>query len=199
MKSAAKSVDDYIAALPTERRASIARVRDFVRRRLPPGYTEGMGFGMITWSVPLERYSKTYNGQPLCYAGLASQKNYMSLYLMGAYADTEQRARLEQAYAEKGRRLDMGQSCLRFRSADELPLDLIGELIAAKSVDDMIALMESTRGKTTGRRAGTKKATVQTSGAKKSAPKKRAAQKPTARKSSAKNGGARKPAKRRSR
>ena len=105
MKVTATSVSEYLAALPPERREVVSRVRDVVLRNLPPGYTEALAFGMIGWGIPLEAYPDSYNGQPVGYAALASQKNYMTLYLMGAYADPDDRNRLEQAYAKKGKRL----------------------------------------------------------------------------------------------
>ena len=145
MTPANTTVDEYLAALPADRRASVERVRAVVLENLPDGYRESMGNGMIAWCVPLETYPNTYNGQPLCYAALASQKNYMSLYLIGAYTDPKQRARLEQAYQAAGKRLDMGQSCLRFRSADELPLDTIGEVIGSMPPADFIAISEANR------------------------------------------------------
>lgn len=143
--SNAATVDAYLAELPEATRNEIARVRDLVNAHLPSGYREGMAFGMITWSIPLETYADTYNGQPLGYVALAAQKKYNSLYLLGAYAESGQRERLEKAYDDAGRRLDMGKSCLHFRTADELPTDLIGELIASRKPADFIALMESNR------------------------------------------------------
>src|SRR5688572_17403916 len=85
--SSARTVDEYIASLPDDRREAVEAVRAVVRDNLPAGYREGMQFGMIAWYVPLERFPDTYNGQPLGLAGLASQKNYMSLYLNTVYGD----------------------------------------------------------------------------------------------------------------
>jgi hypothetical protein len=178
--SKATTVDQYLRELPSDRREHIARVRDAVRSYLPKGYGETMSYGMISWGVPLDYYPDTYNGQPLPLAALASQKNYMALYLLGAYADPKQRQRLEQAYAKEGRRLDMGQSCLRFRDADELPLDIIGELIASRTPDQLIELMESSRS------SGKKKPATKKTAAKKTAAKKTAAKKTAAKKAGAK-------------
>lgn len=90
-KADAMTPDEYIAALPAGRREAIAAVREVVRANLPPGYEEGLRYGMIGWYVPLERFSDTYNGQPLGLAALANQKGYMSLYLNTVYGgpDTE--------------------------------------------------------------------------------------------------------------
>jgi hypothetical protein len=144
--SAAKTVEAYLAELPPERRAVVAAVRDHVNAHLPPGYVEGMGYGMIGWTIPLARYGKTYNGQPLCYAGLAAQKNNYSLYLMGCYMDSDEDKALRAAYARAGKKLDMGKSCLRFKSLDGLLLDDIGRIIASMPVDAYIVRYEAAKG-----------------------------------------------------
>ena len=86
-QSSATSVDEYLAELPPDRRAAISRVREIILKNLPDGYVEEMRWGMISYGVPLERFPDTYNGQPLMYAALASQKRYMSLYLTNVYGD----------------------------------------------------------------------------------------------------------------
>jgi uncharacterized protein YdhG (YjbR/CyaY superfamily) len=143
VSSAATTVDQYLADLPPERRAVVAAVRDFVNAHLPPGYVEAMAFGMIGWGVPLARYRDTYNGQPLAYVGLAAQKNAYSLYLMGCYMDSAEDRALRAAYARAGKKLDMGKSCLRFKTLDGLLLEDIGRIIASLPVDDYIARYES--------------------------------------------------------
>jgi hypothetical protein len=145
VSSAAKSVDAYLAELPPQRRAVLSVVRDLVNAHIPPGYEEGMAYGMIGWSIPLSRYPVTYNKQPLGYVALAAQKNVYSLYLMGVYAAGEQQTKLRAAAASQGKKLDMGKSCLRFRKADDLPLEAIGQLIASMPVEDYIALYEASR------------------------------------------------------
>lgn len=146
-RSKAETVKEYLDELPADRRKEIARVRSVVRKHLPKGYREGMNFGMISYEIPLERYPDTYNKQPLGYAGLAAQKNYNTLYLMGAYADPELRRRLEDAFEESGLKMDMGKSCLHFRTAADLPLDAIGEVIGAMPPEAMIARYEAARKK----------------------------------------------------
>lgn len=139
------SVADYLASLPPERRAVVAKVRDLVNANLPAGYAETMAFGMIGWGVPLSRYPDTYNRQPLGYVALAAQKNGYSLYLMGVYAIAEQERKLRAAAATAGKKLDMGKSCLRFKKPEDLPLEAIGELIADVGVDAYIAVYEAGR------------------------------------------------------
>ncbi|HEX6249241.1 MAG TPA: DUF1801 domain-containing protein [Nocardioidaceae bacterium] len=129
MQSDAASVEEYLTALPDDRRTTIGAVRDVVNAHLPEGYVEAMYFGMIGWVVPLEDYPDTYNGKPLAIAALASQKNHMALYLMGLYTDGPELAWFRQQYDDRGMRLDMGKSCVRFERLDQVPLDVIGEVI----------------------------------------------------------------------
>ena len=144
--SNAQTVDEYIAALPDDRREAVEAVRKVVRDNLPDGYREGMQFGMIGWYVPLERFPDTYNGQPLGLAGLANQRNYMSLYLNTVYGDPSTERWFRDRYAASGKKLNMGKSCVRFRNLEELPLDVIGETIARADVDRYIAGYEAIRG-----------------------------------------------------
>jgi len=124
------TVAEYIAGLPEDRRATVTKLRALLNRRMPKGYCEGMTWGAITWSIPLETFPDTYNGEPLCYAALASKKNYFSLYLMGAYGSADERQRLEEGFRRAGKKLDMGKSCVRFRSLEDLPREVIGDSIA---------------------------------------------------------------------
>ncbi len=142
-----ESVADYLAALPSARRPVIDAVRKVVRRHLPKGYVESRRYGMIVWEVPLARYAETYNGQPLTYAGLASQKNYCALYLMGIYQDPAQLRKLKSAFAASGKKADMGKSCIRFQAPGDLPLDTIGELVGSCAVDEFVARHEAARRK----------------------------------------------------
>jgi hypothetical protein len=122
-------------------------VRNVVKKHLPKGYQETMGSGMITYCVPIEKYPNTYNKQPLCYVGLAAQKNHNALYLMGAYATEAQRKALEDEFKKAGKRLDMGKSCVRFDDLDDLPLDVIGKVVASIPPDKWVAIYESSRKK----------------------------------------------------
>jgi hypothetical protein len=157
----AASADDYLAQLPPERRAIVSAVRDVIRTNLPPGYEEAPAYGMIGYAVPLAHYPNTYNGQPLCYAALAAQKNHYALYLMRAYGDPRQAALLSDAFARIGKKLDMGKSCIRFAKLEDLPLDAIGAFIASAPVDAFIAEHERIRAASKAKRAarsGTKNA-----------------------------------------
>jgi hypothetical protein len=145
-RSSATTPDEYIASLPEDRRAAVATVREVVNRNLPPGYEEGMAYGMIAWWVPLETFPDTYNGQPLGLAGLASQKDYISLYLNTVYGSPDEEAWFKGRYAASGKKLNMGKSCVRFRRLDEVPLDVIGETIARADLDRTLAHYAEARG-----------------------------------------------------
>jgi Domain of unknown function (DU1801) len=142
-KSDARTVAEYLAELPGERREVVSIVRDLILRHLPEGYKEAMSFGMICYFVPLERFPDTYNGQPLGYVSLAAQKNHYALYLMCVYQSAEREKQLREAFKAAGKRLDMGKSCVRFRKLDDLPLETIGELIAATPVDAYVSAYEA--------------------------------------------------------
>jgi uncharacterized protein YdhG (YjbR/CyaY superfamily) len=143
--SNATTPEAYLAELPPDRREAIEAVRTAILEHLPEGFEEQVSFGMLAYVVPLERYPKTYNQQPLMLAALASQKQYMSVYLMGIYADPEDEGWFSEACKATGKRLDMGKSCVRFRRLDDLPVDLIGEAVARIGLDEYIELYEASR------------------------------------------------------
>lgn len=138
MRSEAKTVDAYLAQLPEDRRAAISAVREVILENLPDGYEESMNWGMIAYEVPLSTYPDTYNGQPLAYAALASQKNHMAVYLSGIYMDQKAREKFERDYRATGKRIDVGKSCVRFRKLEDLPLPVIGEAIAYLPADEFV-------------------------------------------------------------
>ena len=142
MRSEAATVEEYLAELPAERREAIGAVRDVVRENLPDGLEETMAWGMIAYVVPLATFAETYNGEPLLHTALANQKQHMSLYLNCIYGDERIRENFEEAYRATSKRYDVGKSCVRFRRLDDLPLDVVGEAIAAASVEELIAQHE---------------------------------------------------------
>ena len=145
VSSKAATPEAYIAELPPDRQALVAKVRDLVNANLPPGYVERMNWGMISWELPLERYPSTYNGQPLAYAALAAQKNHTALYLNCIYASDERTQRFLEAYASAGKKLDMGKSCVRFKKAEDLAEDVLAETIRSIPVERFIAEFEAGR------------------------------------------------------
>ena len=144
-KSNANTVEEYLAELPEARREDVEGMRKIVLDNLPDGYQEAMQYGMISYIIPLQRYPKAYNGQPLAIFSLASQKSYISLYLMNVYSDRETESWFVEGFRASGKKLNMGKSCVRFKSLDDLPLDLVGEAIARTTVDDYIETYEASR------------------------------------------------------
>ncbi len=146
-RSSATTVKEYLDELSADRRSVVSAVRKVILRHLPKGYRESMNWGMISYEVPLERYPNTYNGQPLSYAALAAQKNYFALYLMCVYQDPNQEAWLKKEFKKAGKKLDMGKSCVRFRKVEDLPLHVIGKIVASTSPEEFIARYEASRKK----------------------------------------------------
>lgn len=143
VQSAAKTVDEYLDELPEDRREAITTLRKLVKKNLPKGYRESIGYGMINYEVPLETFSETYNGQPLCYIGLAAQKNHLALYLTGVYGEESKEQYLRDEFKKAGKKLDMGKSCLRFKKLDDLALDAIANIVASTTPKELIAKHEA--------------------------------------------------------
>lgn len=142
MPPSSPAVEQYLAELSADRRAAIEAVRETVLANLPAGMEETVAWGMITYQIPLERSGPTYNGKPLMYAAIANQKQHMALYLTNVYADPDELERFRERYLATGKRLDMGKSCVRFRTLDDLPLDVVGETLGATSVEDFLAQVQ---------------------------------------------------------
>lgn len=138
MRSDINNVEEYLAGLPDDRQEAVRAVRRVILENLPEGYQEIMNWGMIAYEVPLKVCPDTYNGKPLMYAALASQKRHMAVYLTGIYMDEGTRKWFEAEYRETGKRMDMGKSCVRFRTLDQLPLPLVGKAIGLLDVDDFV-------------------------------------------------------------
>jgi uncharacterized protein YdhG (YjbR/CyaY superfamily) len=134
MQSKAATVAEYLASLPDDRRAAIEAVRKVVLKNLDKDIEEGMQYGMIGYFIPHRVFPAGYHcdpKQPLPYAGLASQKGGMSLYLMSMYvgSGSDHVKWLVGAWAKTGKKLDMGKSCIRFKKVEDLALDVIAEAI----------------------------------------------------------------------
>ena len=146
------TVAAYLASLTPEKRA-VKEARAFVLRHIPKGYAEFMNWGVINWGIPLEQFSNTYNGQPLCYVGLGAKKNYNSLYLMGAYETSSgeyttpfAQKLLVDAFKKAGKRLDMGKCCLHFKQLDDLELTSVAKVIGMSTPKEYIAYYKRVRG-----------------------------------------------------
>jgi hypothetical protein len=142
-RSNASTPAEYLDELPDDRRELVERVRSTILERLPDGLVETVGFGMLTYVVPLARFADTYNGEPLGAVALANQKNHIAVYLMGIYADDAQREWFVDAWKATGTRLDMGKSCVRFTQLDDPALAVLGDAVARVSADDLVAAHEA--------------------------------------------------------
>jgi hypothetical protein len=143
MQSTAKTVEGYLAELSPDRRKAITTLRQDILKVLPKGYEETMNWGMICYQVPLSVYPDTYNKQPFMFAALASQKNHMALYLMATYAVPGKETRIRDAYKQAGKKLDMGKSCIRFKSLDDLLLEPILEVIKSTDMEKFVNAAKS--------------------------------------------------------
>ena len=156
MQSKATTVEQYLRGLPADRRETLEAVRAVVIENLPKGYEEGMQCGMIGYYVPHSVYPPGYHcdpAQPLPFAGLASQKNHMAIYLMCVYSDAELETWFRSAWAKTGKKLDMGKSCIRFKKIDDVALKVIGATIKRVPVKKFVAQYESVIG-SMGKRKG---------------------------------------------
>jgi hypothetical protein len=146
MQSKAATVAEYLAELPADRRSEVEQVRRVILKNLDKEYEEGMQYGMIGYYVPHRLYPPGYHcdpRQPLPFACLASQKNYLSLYLMPVYEAGGDQDWFRTAWAKTGKKLDMGKSCIRFKRADDLALDVIAEAIRRTPARRWIEYYES--------------------------------------------------------
>lgn len=140
VSSRALTVRQYLAELPPERRQVVSAIRDRINANLPPGYVETMNWGMICWEIPMSRFSETSNGHPLGNLALAAQKGNYALYSMAAYMDPDLAARLREMFRTAGVRLDMGKSCIRFKSLEGLPREALELLASGTTVERCIEL-----------------------------------------------------------
>lgn len=142
-----QTVEQYLADLPQERREILAPVRQVILDNLQPGFEESMTWNMPTYEIPLSTFPDTYNKKPLMYCALAAQKNHSAIYLCSVYSDPALLKKLQDGYRDAGLKLDMGKSCIRFKKLEQVPLDVIGEIIADYSVDDFIENYKGCHGK----------------------------------------------------
>jgi hypothetical protein len=146
MQSKAATVDAYLAELPEDRQKAMTELRKVVKKNLPKGFQESMGYGMMGYSVPHSKYPAGYHcnpKDPLPFMGMASQKNFIAVYHMGVYADPKLLKWFTEAHAKASpKRLDMGKSCIRYKKMEDIPFKLIGELASKMTPDEWIAMYE---------------------------------------------------------
>lgn len=157
---AAKTVQEYLDNLPQDRREALEALRKVVLANLDKDYEEGIQYGMIGYYVPHRVFPPGYHcdpKQPLPFAGMASQKNHLSIYLMCTYGSEEQRKWFEAAWAKTGKKLDMGKACVRFKKLSDIPLEVIGEAIKRVPAKKYIETYQATFGATKSAKAAAKK------------------------------------------
>jgi len=147
MQSKATTPNEYMESLPEDRKAAMTRLRNVIKKNLPKGFKEAMGYGNLGWVVPHSTYPAGYHcdpRQPLPFLGIASQKNFIAVYHMGIHADPKLLKWFTTEYPKHSKtKLDMGKSCIRFKKPDQIPFDLIGELASKMTPQDWIARYES--------------------------------------------------------
>jgi uncharacterized protein YdhG (YjbR/CyaY superfamily) len=158
MQSNATTVLAYVKSLPAERRKELELVRNVVLKNLPKGYQEVMQYGMITYIVPetVLPAEEVYNKKPLGYVGLAAQKHYLAIYL-DVYSDPKVRRWFMREYKASGKKLDIGKSCVRFKKAQDLPLELIANVVARTPLKEYVASYHASRQQQKRRPVGRKK------------------------------------------
>jgi uncharacterized protein YdhG (YjbR/CyaY superfamily) len=140
-----QTVAAFINSLPDEQRFVVKKVRTLIRKHLPKGYEEAVSKGALVYQVPLRVYPDTYNKHPLWYAGLTMGRSGFSLHLVALYGSATLTKRLEEGFAAAGKKLDMGKACIRFKRIEELPLDVIGDIVSAVPMDKWIAIAQAAR------------------------------------------------------
>lgn len=146
MQSKATSPKEYVDSLPDDRKKAVSKLRTIIKKNLPKGFKETMGYGMLGYVVPHSIYPDGYHckpADPLPFMNVASQKNFVAVYHMGVYVDPKiMKWFLKEYPKHTDAKLDMGKSCIRFKKMDKIPFDLIGELAAKFTTDSWIKLYE---------------------------------------------------------
>lgn len=146
MQYKAETVTEYIEQIPEERKKTIKQLRSIIKKNLPKGFKECISYGMPAYVVSLNTYPDGYHCKkdtPLPFISFASQKNFIAIYHMGIYADEKLMKWFIKEYPKySSNKLDMGKSCIRFKKTDDIPMDLIAELMTKMTVKDWINLYE---------------------------------------------------------
>ena len=147
MKYEASSPEDYISQLPEDRKAPMTKLHTLILNNMPEGLESAMGYGMPAYFVPKSIYPPGYHCKPfppLPFINIASQKNFIALYHSGLYAKKELHDWFVAEYPKHTKyKLDMGKSCVRFKKMDDIPYDLIEELLGKMTVEEWISIYES--------------------------------------------------------
>ncbi|MBU2922627.1 DUF1801 domain-containing protein [Winogradskyella psychrotolerans] len=148
MTSTATTPEEYITQLPKDRKAPITKLNELIKKHMPEGLEAGISYGMLGYYVPKSIYPDGYHCKPfppLSFINLASQKNFIALYHSGMYAKKELYDWFVAEYPKHCKyKLDMGKSCVRFKKIDDIPYNLIEELLGKMSVEEWISIYENT-------------------------------------------------------
>lgn len=146
MQIQAENPNEYVKKLPEDRKEVIQKLRGIIKKALPKGFEEVVSYGMLGYVVPHSIYPSGYHcvpKQPLPFMGLASQKNHIGFYHMGLYADERLLNWFTTNYPKHCKtKLDMGKSCIRFNKPENIPFELLSELIQKMTVNDWVQLYE---------------------------------------------------------
>ncbi|MEM9066030.1 MAG: DUF1801 domain-containing protein [Planctomycetota bacterium] len=189
MPSKQSSIDAYLKGLPADRRETLEAVREVVLKNLPKGYAETVQYGMIGYGVPHGIYPAGYHcnpSEPVPFLSLANQKNHMALYMFCLYTDEGELARFVEEWKATGKKLDMGKSCVRFKTLEDVPLQVIGRAIKRIPVKKFIASYEAGLGERANR-ATYKKGSKKSSGTASKKAAKKANKKTTSKKATKKS------------
>lgn len=147
MQYEAKTPDEYVDAIPKERKKVINELRKVIKDNLPKGFSEEINYGMIGYVVPHHIYPKGYHCDPklpLPFMNIASQKNFIAVYHSGIYADPTLLNWFMKEYPKHVKtKPDIGKSCIRFKKIDQIPLNLIGKLASKITPQEWIIIYES--------------------------------------------------------
>ena len=147
MQSDCKTPQEYVDSLPNERKLAVEKLRKIIKLNLPEGFQEEMSYGMLGYVVPHSIYPKGYHCKPnlpLPFMNIASQKNFIALYHMGIYANPELLNWFVAEYSKRIKtKIDMGKSCIRFKKMEDIPYELIGELVSKMTVLEWISIYEN--------------------------------------------------------
>ena len=146
-----ETVEQYLENLPDARKEVVNKMRDVMAQNLPDGFVEEMNYGMIGYVVPHEIYPKGYHcdpTKPLPFINIGSQKNFIGFYHLGIYSDNELKEWFVNEYKiHCKRKLDMGKSCIRFKYLDDVPYELLGELVSKITPEKWVEYYEKQKNK----------------------------------------------------
>ena len=147
MKASGNTVEEILKNLPEDRAEAFNKLHAIIVQNMPKGFEAAISYGGLGYVVPHTIYPAGYHckpTEPLPYAGLASQKNSINFYHMGIYSNPELLEWFVSEYPKHSKqKLDMGKSCVRFKKFDQIPFELIGELMQKMTVKQWIDLYES--------------------------------------------------------